>query len=211
MKVFQLVLIIACCTGAVHSNLVFATEETRRPTADEALAHPEVQGALKAIDAWVRGVRTYDRIPGISVGIVLDQDLLWSKGYGYSNLETKRPADADTIYSICSISKLFTSIGVMQLRDAGKLTLRDPVGDHLDWFTITQAYDDSGPIRIESLLTHSSGLPREADFPYWGGPEFPFPNRQQMIEALDRQQTLYPAQRQYQYSNLALSIAGEIV
>jgi CubicO group peptidase (beta-lactamase class C family) len=99
----------------------------------------------------------------------------------------------------------------MQLRDAGKLTLRDPVGDHLDWFTITQAYDDSGPITIESLLTHSSGLPREADFPYWGGPGFPFPTRQQMIEKLKTQSTLYPAQRQYQYSNLALSLAGEIV
>jgi len=99
----------------------------------------------------------------------------------------------------------------MQLRDAGKLTLRDSVGDHLDWFNIRQSYDDSGPITIESLLTHSSGLPREADFPYWGGPDFPFPTREQMIEKLKTQSTLYPAQRQYQYSNLALSLAGEIV
>lgn len=89
----RLVIFIACCSFAVFSNLVFADEETRQPTRDEILAHLEIKGALGAIDAWVEGVRTYDRIPGVSVGIVRDQDLIWSSGYGYSNLETKRPAD----------------------------------------------------------------------------------------------------------------------
>jgi len=211
MSSSKIISFIACCSLAVHSSLVLADEGSQAPTADEIIAHPEVKGALRAIDAWVEGVRTYDRIPGVSVGIVRDQNLIWNKGYGYSNLEKRRSADADTLYSICSISKLFTSIGIMQLRDANKLTLRDSVGDYLDWFDITQTYDDSGPITIESLLTHSSGLPRESDFPYWGGPDFPFPTRQQMIEKLKTQSTLYPAQRHYQYSNLALSLAGEIV
>jgi CubicO group peptidase (beta-lactamase class C family) len=204
-------LFIACCSLAVHSNPAFADEKTHEPTTEEILAHPEVKGALKAIDAWVEGVRTYERIPGVSVGIVRGQDVIWNSGYGYSNLEKKQPADADTLYSICSISKLFTSIGIMQLRDANKLTLRDSVQEHLDWFDIKQAHNDSGPVTIESLLTHSSGLPRESDFPYWGGPDFPFPTRQQMIEKLKTQHMLYPAQRRYQYSNLALSLAGEIV
>ena len=211
MSPSRFVAFIACCSIAVYSNLVLAGDETPQPTAKEILAHPEVKGALGAIDAWVEGVRTYKRVPGVSVGIVRNQDLIWSSGYGYSNLETKRPADADTIYSICSISKLFTSIGIMQMRDADKLTLRDPVQKHLDWFDIEQVHEDSGPITIESLLTHSSGLPRESDFPYWIEPDFPFPTRQQMMEKLKSQSTLYPAQRQYQYSNLALSLAGEIV
>ena len=211
MSSSRMVFFIACCCFAIHSNPLFADEEIRQPTTDEILAHPEVKGALGAIDAWLEGVRTYDRVPGISVGIVRDQDLIWAKGYGYSNLETERPADADTLYSICSMSKLFTSISIMQLRDADKLSLRDSVGDHLDWFNISQTYQDSGSITIESLLTHSSGLPRESDFPYWAGPDFPFPTRQQMIEKLKNQSTLYPAQRQYQYSNLAFSLAGEIV
>ena len=109
-----------------------ATAEDEPLTTEEILAHPEVAGALAAIDAHLAGVQTYERVPGISAGIVYDQDLIWHNGYGYSNLETKRRANADTLYSICSISKLFTAIGIMQLRDAGQLTLRDPVGDHLD-------------------------------------------------------------------------------
>jgi CubicO group peptidase (beta-lactamase class C family) len=188
-----------------------ASAKDDAPTTEQILAHPEVAGALAVIDAYIEGIQTYEKVPGISAGIVYDQDLIWNSGYGYSNLETKRPADADTLYSICSISKLFTAIGIMQLRDAGKLTLRDSVGDHLDWFNIEQAHDASGPVTIESLLTHSSGLPRESDFPYWNGPDFPFPTRAQIIDRLSVQETLYPAQRYFQYSNLALSLAGEIV
>ncbi|MCZ6856278.1 MAG: serine hydrolase, partial [Gammaproteobacteria bacterium] len=193
------------------ANFVVAAEETTTPDKNEILAHPEVRGALAAIDAWIEGVYMYKKVPGISVGIVRDQDLIWNNGYGYSNLEEKQPADADTLYSICSISKLFTSIGIMQLRDAEQLRLRDSVNAHLEWFDLKQAHDGSGPITIESLLTHSSGLPRESDYPYWNGPDFPFPSREQMIERLKKQETLYPAQRYFQYSNLALSLAGEII
>ncbi|MCZ6617067.1 MAG: serine hydrolase [Gammaproteobacteria bacterium] len=193
------------------ANFVVAAEETTTPDKNEILAHPEVRGALAAIDAWIEGVYIYKKVPGISVGIVRDQDLIWNNGYGYSNLEEKQPADADTLYSICSISKLFTSIGIMQLRDAEQLRLRDSVNAHLEWFDLKQAHDGSGPITIESLLTHSSGLPRESDYPYWNGPDFPFPSREQMIERLKKQETLYPAQRYFQYSNLALSLAGEII
>lgn len=188
-----------------------AIAEDAPPTKEQLLAHPEVSGAIAAIDAYVEGVQTYDKVPGISAGIVYDQDLLWQSSYGYSNLKTKRLADADTLYSICSISKLFTAIGVMQLRDAGELTLRDPVGDHLDWFNIEQLHEDGGPATIESLLSHSSGLPRESDYPYWIGPDFPFPTRAQVIDRISAQETLYPAQTYFQYSNLALTLAGEIV
>ncbi len=212
MSSLRIVLFLACCGAGVHPNLVLAGQGIEEPTKkNEILSHPEVKGALRAIDAWVEGVRTYDRVPGLSIGIVLDQDLIWHSGYGYSNLEEMRPADANTLYSICSMSKMFTSIGIMQLRDANELRLQDSVQAHLDWFNVTQAFDNSGPITIEGLLTHTSGLPVEAAFPYWNGPDFPFPTRQQMIEALKTQSTLYPATRRLEYSNLGFAIAGEIV
>ena len=203
------ILIASVLATLITAFPAFAEDEP--PTTEQLLAHPEVLGAIAAIDAYVQGVQRYDKVPGISVGIVYDQDMLWQSGYGYSNLETKRPADGDTLYSICSISKLFTAIGIMQLRDAGKLALHDPVGDHLDWFNIEQAHVDGGTATVESLLTHSSGLPRESDFPYWNGPDYPFPTRAQIIDRLGTQETLYPAQTYFQYSNLALSLAGEII
>ncbi|HUQ79684.1 MAG TPA: serine hydrolase domain-containing protein, partial [Gemmatimonadaceae bacterium] len=140
-----------------------------------------------------------------------DQQILWSGGYGYADIARKAPATASTIYSICSISKLFTSVATMQLRDAGRLRLDDPVAKHLPWFTIKQSYPEREQITIEGLLTHASGLPRESEWPYWTGPDFPFPTHEQIVAKINQQETLYPAEQYFQYSNLGLSLAGEIV
>jgi CubicO group peptidase (beta-lactamase class C family) len=203
--------ILTCCILATHTNIIFADDAVNEPTTREIVAHPDVQGALKAVDAWVEGVVIYEKIPGISTGIVHDQNLIWNNGYGYSNVARQRSADANTIYSICSISKLFTSIAVMQLRDAGKLDLGDAVADHLDWFATTKVHDERRPITIESLLTHTSGLRRNTENPIWNGPGFPFPTLPEIMHTMQVQSTAYPAQHLYHYSNIAFSIAGEIV
>jgi CubicO group peptidase (beta-lactamase class C family) len=168
---------------------------------------PRVADALKLLEVWVDSQVAYESLPGVSMGVVYDQDLIWSRGFGYADVERKTPATPTTMYSICSISKLFTSIGVMQLRDEGKLRLDDPLGKHLPWFEIQEMYPEAPEITIRGILTHSSGLPRESDHPYWTGPDFPFPTREEIIERISNQQTLYPAERFFQYSNLGLTLA----
>jgi len=172
---------------------------------------PRVASALKLIEVWVDAQIAYEGIPGMSLGIIYDQDMVWSRGIGYADVEKKIPAMPNTIYSICSISKLFTSISIMQLRDQGKLHLNDPVGKYLSWFNIKDTYPDAPEITLRGILTHSSGLPRESDFPYWTGPEYRFPTREQIIEKLSNQEELYPADTYFQYSNLGLTLAGEVV
>lgn len=172
---------------------------------------PDYTDALRLTDTWLAAQRDYLRLPSISVAIVRDQDLLWSKAYGLANLSTQTPASTGTLYSICSISKLFTAIAIMHLYDAGKLRLDDTIEALLPNYNLNQIYKDSGPITIRSLLTHSSGLPRESDYPYWTGPDFPFPSSAQLHARLGEQETLYPASTQFQYSNLGLSLLGEVV
>ena len=182
-------------------------QKAARPIAE----HPRVAAALALLETWLEAQRAYDRIPGISAGVVHDQQIVWSAGYGHTDLTRQSPATPATIYSICSISKLFTSVGVMQLRDAGKLRLDDPVGKYLSWFRIKQVAADAPDVTIEGLLTHSSGLPRESDYPYWTGPDFTFPTREQVIGRVSGQEALYPASTYFQYSNLGLTLAGEVV
>ncbi|HJO03274.1 MAG TPA: serine hydrolase domain-containing protein [Acidobacteriota bacterium] len=167
--------------------------------------------ALELLQVWIDAQLAYEQLPGISVAVVHDQDLLWSRGFGYSDVEARAPVSPQTIFSICSVSKLFTSIAVMQLRDAGMLNLDDPVEKHLPWFDIEQTYADVPPATVRSLLTHTSGLPRESPFPYWTDPTFPFPTREAMMERVGSQHTLYPTDRYYQYSNFGMSLLGEIV
>lgn len=64
---------------------------------------------------------------------------------------------------------------------------------------------------IEGVLTHSAGLPRETNQPYWTGTDFPFPTKDEIVEGLAEQETLYPARRYFQYSNLGLTLAGQII
>ncbi len=167
--------------------------------------------AFKIIEVWLEAQKDFDKLPGISAIIVDDQDVIWSGAYGYSSPENKVKAKPSTLYSICSISKLFTSVAIMKLYDEGKLRLDDEIGDLLPWYDLKQAYPESGPITVRSIMTHSAGLPREAKYSYWTAPEFDFPCREEVKEKLSEQETLYPASTYFQYSNLGLSLLGEVV
>ena len=174
-------------------------------------AEKDLSNELALIESWLDGQRAYDRVPGLSAAIVHDQELLWSGASGYADIEGSEPATADTIYGICSISKLFTGIAVMQLRDQGKVDLDDAVSKLLPWFNLDQVHTGSPTITLEGMLTHSAGLPRESESPYWSGPDFPFPTQSEIRDKLGSQSTLYPASRYFQYSNLGLTLVGEVV
>jgi CubicO group peptidase (beta-lactamase class C family) len=172
---------------------------------------PRVADAITAWEMWIEYQLAIERIPAASIGIVHDQDLLAARGFGFANPETGSPATVDTIYSICSISKLFTSVALMQLREEGEVRLDAPVSDYLDWFTLQDAHPDDEDITVRRLMSHSAGLPRESDYPYWSDPDFIFPTHDQIVDRLSAQQTLYPSSRYFQYSNLGLTLVGEIV
>ena len=167
--------------------------------------------AFKLIEVWLEAQKDFENLPGLSAAVIKGQELLWSGAVGQANTEKNVATTSGTICSICSISKLFTSVAIMKLYDEGKLRLDDLVEDHLPHYDLKQQYPDSGPITIRGLLTHSSGLPREALAPYWTGPDFPFPNKKEIDKNLENQETLYPASTYFQYSNLGLTLLGEIV
>ena len=167
--------------------------------------------AIELIEVWLEAQKDFDRLPGISAIVVDDQKVLWSGAFGFSNIEQQKKTNTNTLCSICSISKLFTSIAIMKLYDEGKLRLDDRVSDLLPDYDLEQQFSDSGPITVRSLLTHSSGLPREADYPYWTGPDFYFPSKEEIKNRLSQQETLYRASTYFQYSNLALTLLGHIV
>lgn len=169
------------------------------------------EDAFTLIEVWLDAQRDYDKLPGITALVLDDQEVRWKGAFGMANVERSVEAEPSTLFSICSISKLFTSVAIMKLYDEGKLRLDDRVSDLLPWYNLQQQFPESGPITVRSLLTHSAGLPREAGYPYWSGPDFPFPTQEQVKAKLGEQETLYPASTYFQYSNLGLTLLGEIV
>ncbi len=175
----------------------------------DATGYPRLSEAVQLIEVWLDAQRDYDGIPGLSAAVVHDQKTIWSGGFGYSNPDRKSKTDAKTIHSICSISKLFTAIAVMQLRDEGKLRLNDPVSKHLPWFDIENSYPDRGGATVQNMLTHSSGLPRESDYPYWSPPDFPFPSRDAIKGKVSDQSTLYPADTYFPRTEMPKKMYGK--
>ncbi len=173
--------------------------------------HPRVKEATAVLEKWIEATRAYSRYPGVSAAVVVDQEVIWQGGFGYADINKRTPATPTTLYSICSISKLFTSVALMQLRDQGKLRLDDPVAKHLSWFTIKNPRPEQEAVTVEGILTHAAGLPREAAYPYWSAPSYEFPTREQIINAVSSQEMLYRPETYFQYSNLGLTLAGEIV
>ncbi len=167
--------------------------------------------ALRLVDAWLDGEQAYQHIPAVSAGVVVADDLVWAKGYGTIDPQHTVAASSKTIYSICSISKLFTSVALMEQYDAGKVRLDDPITTYLPWAKLKPLNEDSGPITVRGILSHSAGLPRESDSPYWSAPDFAFPTQTQIRAKITDQTALFPAERYFQYSNLGLTLAGEIV
>jgi CubicO group peptidase (beta-lactamase class C family) len=169
----------------------------------------DVQAAIKLADAWVENRLDYDNVPGGSIAVVKDQEVVWSKGFGYARLEGNVKATADTTYSICSVSKLFTSIGAMQLRDQGKLSLDAPIADLLEWYDLPAHDAAEEPVTLRNILSHVSGLPREAVTSYWSNIDFP--TQQQIRDGLKTQSAYYRPYDNFQYSNLGLTLVGEAV
>ncbi len=173
------------------------------------VSKPEVSGAIQVLDTWLQASVASREEPGLSIGVVYGNDLIWSKGYGFANVEKRIPPDASTLYRIASISKVFTATAIMQLRDAGKLQLDDPVSKHLSWFHVKESRPDAPPITIWHLLTHTSGMARELPMYYWN--DLKFPSREEMMRLVPEEPAVFLPEIEYKYSNLALAIAGEVV
>jgi len=95
------------------------------------------------------------KIPGLSVVLVKDGELIYSRGFGFRDVERGLEATPNTIYGIGSVTKSFTALAIMQLVEEGKLNLEDPLEKYLP----LKMRPKDEPIRIVNLLTHSSGIP----------------------------------------------------
>lgn len=164
--------------------------------------------ASRVVDRWLGYKLTAERLPGLSIGIVYKQTLLFQQAYGFADLEHKQPTSKTSGYRIASFSKIFTAIAIMQLAEQGKLHLDERARTYLPW--LVSSHDErTEHITIRQLLTHTSGLDRDGSTSHWNDFQFPsLPHIQSHIA--EGAQSYTPAEK-WKYSNLGYTLLGAIV
>ena len=120
-----------------------------------AAAFPEIEGLFTS---WVER----QHMPGAVLGIVIDGELAWVKAAGVRNIESRAPVTPDTVFRIASMTKSFTALSILKLRDEGKLSLDDPVARYVPALAgLPYPTSDSPTLTIRHLLTHSEGFPED--------------------------------------------------
>jgi len=185
--------------------VVAAAQE--KPGAAQAPAG--LERLIPAIDALFAGYQESEHVPGLVYGIVRDGKLIHVGTMGVQDLESRRPVDADSLFRIASMSKAFTALAILKLRDEGQLALdalaETYVPEMRDWRYPT---GDSPRIRVRDLLSHVGGF--VTDDP-WG-------DRQQVLSEADFTEMLRKGvpftrapQTAYEYSNFGYALLGRIV
>jgi CubicO group peptidase (beta-lactamase class C family) len=192
--------------GSVKS---IAEEQYPPPRFTAADRVQTLEKAFPAVDEIFRSYAAGKQIPGMVWGIVIDGKLAHVGTFGVQDLSSKTPVSETTVFRIASMTKSFTALSILKLRDQGKLSLEDSVTKWIPEFAkVELPTRDSAPIKIRQLLSHSTGLPEDN------------PWADQQLAASDEDVTRWmlagvpfstPPGTRYEYSNFAFGLLGRIV
>ena len=181
----------------------------RDPTANLIMTESDTvldDATLATIDRWLTYRVWHSRTPGAQVAIGRRGKLIFSRAYGYADLERRQPMRTGHLFRIASHSKTFTATLVLQLVERDELGLDDRLSDHLPEF----AEDQIGDITIRELLEHTAGVLRDGtDGDFWQGNQ-PFPDRGELITMV-RAGAKRPPGELFAYSNLGYGLLGAVI
>jgi CubicO group peptidase (beta-lactamase class C family) len=149
------------------------------------------------------------KIPGAAFGIVVDGELVFARGIGLRDVAGGSPADADTVFRIASMTKSFTAMAILSLRDEGKLSLDDPAAKYVPELAgLRYPTSDAPLVTIRHLLTHSEGFPEDNP---WGDRQLAASDEQFSRELAAGIPFSNPPGLAFEYSNTGFAILGRIV
>jgi len=153
----------------------------------------------RKVDKIISKTMTDEAIPGVAVAIVRDGNILFEKGYGIRSVNMEAKTDEQTVFSIGSVSKAFTAVGLMLLVQENKLALDDPIKKYMKGLP-----DDWQNITIRQFMTHTSGIPELK------GDKDNASFEQTLSQAGNMKMAFRPGVRQ-QYNNFNFAVMGKLI
>ena len=146
--------------------------------------------------------------PGLAVGVVIDQELIYARGFGVMNLETGGEVTPRTLFHMASITKPFVATSIMQLFEQEKLSLDDRIVEYLPYFEMKD--ERYTTLTIRQFLSHTSGMPDVESY-HWDEPEYDEGALERFVRSLTDQELLFEPGRQFTYSNMAFEVLGDLI
>lgn len=202
-KELVLLLLLALAAACTTATSGLARAEETSPATRYA---PTVE---RAEDRVSRMMKRY-HLPSAAVALIDDQDTVWLRPFGWSNVEDQIPATPDTVYKMWSVAKVFTAMETMRLVEEGLIDLDAPISDYLPGFSIQSRFTDAPSITVRSILSHHAGLPRNGCHMITDPPGSPNALRAIAESVVDCQQA-YTTLERYKYSNLGPNILGHLI
>ncbi|HEY2407259.1 MAG TPA: serine hydrolase domain-containing protein [Polyangiaceae bacterium] len=176
-------------------------------------ADPERKAKLVAaaplLDSLFREKLVQSGATGAAVGVVLEGELVYARSFGVRDVISQRPIDADTVFRIASLTKSFTALAVLQLRDEGKLGLDEPVTRYVpELGGLAPPTRDAPPLSARLLLTNASGLGYDD---LWGSETFGQTDAELFSLVRDGAAFSSAPGTHYAYSNLGWALLGQLV
>lgn len=169
----------------------------------------KIAKALKGTEAYYENCKEEHQLPGIAFGVVVDDSLILSGGLGTINVASGEAVTSRSLFRIASMTKSFTAMAILKLRDEGVLSLIDPVSRFIPELTnLSYLTGDATPLTIYNLLTMTAGFPEDNP---WGD-RFLDISEKSLLEqvSLGISFSSVPSQ-QYEYSNLGYGLLGIII
>jgi CubicO group peptidase (beta-lactamase class C family) len=169
----------------------------------------KIKGIAPEIQKIIEEHAKQGNIPGIAYGIVVDDDLVVCGGTGLINLENKLPATPRSCFRIASMTKSFTALAILKLRDEGKLSLNDPAEKYIpEMSALEYLTSDASVIQIRNLLTMTAGFPEDNP---WGDRQLDEPDQMLMDLISDGLSFSNAPFYKFEYSNTGYAILGKII
>jgi CubicO group peptidase (beta-lactamase class C family) len=169
----------------------------------------KINAAFPVIDSLYKSYAVENHFPGFAFGIVVDGKLVHTGNYGFTDIEKKIPVTSSSLFRIASMSKSFTAMAILKLRDEGKLNLDDPAYFYIPELKIIKYPTlDAPAITVRHLLTHGAGFPEDNP---WGDRQLA-DNDKDLMEFISKQISFSnPPGIAYEYSNLGFALLGKII
>jgi CubicO group peptidase (beta-lactamase class C family)/D-alanyl-D-alanine dipeptidase len=166
-----------------------------------------LEEAARRLERFILEEMKAQDLPAVSIALVEGKRVVWARGFGLARPKEKVPADAETVYRVGSVSKLFTDLAVMGLVERGKLDLDAPVTRYLPDFAPKNPF--GAPITLRQLMAHRSGLVRESPVGHYFDPTSP--TLADTVRSLNSTTLVYAPTKRQKYSNAAIATVGRAV